>query len=248
MLIEVNKKRKYPRMKSLAIIPARSGSKGLKDKNIKSFVGKPLLAFTILAAKESQCFDEIMVSTDSKEYAAIAMEYGASVPFLRSNRMSSDDASSWDVVDEVLEGYSSIDRRFDCFCLLQPTSPLRNAEHIKNAFDEMRLKQAKAIVGVTEAGHSLALYNTLPADSSMSNFVNQGDKLRRRQDYKEIYYRINGAIYLIDVPFFQESRNIYRDGCYAFEMDRLSSIDIDDKVDFALAELIYKEIDNGSFF
>jgi len=235
-------------MKSLAIIPARSGSKGLKDKNIKPFVGKPLLAYTILAAKESQCFDEIMVSTDSGKYAAIAKEYGASVPFLRSARTSSDEASSWDMVDEVLGGYSSLDRRFDCFCLLQPTSPLRNREHIKSAFDEMRLKQAKAIVGVTEADHSLTLYNTLPADNSMSSFVNQEDGLRRRQDYKEIYFRINGAIYLIDVPFFQESHNIYRDGCYAFEMDRLSSIDIDDKIDFALAELVYKEIDNISLF
>lgn len=235
-------------MKSLAIIPARSGSKGLKDKNIKAFAGKPLLAYTVLAAVESQCFDEIMVSTDSKQYAAIAKEYGASVPFLRSNQMSSDEASSWDMVDEVLEGYSKLDRRFDCFCLLQPTSPLRNAEHIKKAFSEMSFKQAKAIVSVTEADHSLALYSTLPADGSMSNFVNQKDGLRRRQDYNEVFFRINGAIYLIDVSFFEKSHNIYRDGCYAFEMDKLSSIDIDDEDDFALAEIAYirKEIDDVS--
>lgn len=237
-------------MKSLAIIPARSGSKGLKDKNIRSFAGKPLLAYTVLAAKESQCFDEIMVSTDSKKYAAIAKEYGASVPFLRSAHASSDEASSWDMVEEVLEGYSKLDRRFDCFCLLQPTSPLRKAEHIKKAFDVMSLKQAKAIVSVTEADHSLALYNTLPFDGSMSNFVNQNNGLRRRQDYKDIYFRINGAVYLIDVPFFKRSHNIYRDGCYAFEMDKLASIDIDDKDDFVLAELAYmhKEFDDVSSF
>ena len=235
-------------MKSLAIIPARSGSKGLKNKNIRSFAGKPLLAYTVLAAKESQCFDEIMVSTDSNDYAAIAKEYGASVPFLRSVRTSSDKASSWDMVEEVLERYHRLGRQFDRFCLLQPTSPLRNAEHIKNAFDVMSLKKAKAIVGVTEADHSLALYSTLPADGSMSNFVNQKDGLRRRQDYKEVFFRINGAIYLIDVSFFEKSHNIYRDGCYAFEMDKLSSIDIDDKDDFALAEIAYirKKIDDVS--
>ena len=92
-------------MKNIAIIPARSGSKGLKDKNIKNLCGKPLLSYSIRAAEESKVFDEIMVSTDSERYAAIAKDYGASVPFLRSNATSSDTASSWDTVLEVLDNY-----------------------------------------------------------------------------------------------------------------------------------------------
>lgn len=226
------------KMKSIAIIPARSGSKGLKDKNIRPFSGIPLLAHTILAAKESQCFDEVMVSTDSDKYASIAEEYGACVPFLRSAQTSSDEASSWDMVEEVLEGYLGNGKQFECFCLLQPTSPLRNAVHIKDAFCKMYQKQAKAIVGVTKASHHLALYGTIPPDGSMSDFIKSKNGLRRRQDYEESYFRINGAIYLIDISFFKESHDIYRNGCYSYEMDKLSSIDIDDEDDFFIAESI----------
>ena len=92
-------------MKNLAIIPARSGSKGLKDKNIKLLNGKPLMAYTIEAAIQSKMFDEVMVSTDSEEYADIAKKYGAKVPFMRSSELSNDTASSWDVVRDVLHKY-----------------------------------------------------------------------------------------------------------------------------------------------
>jgi len=117
-------------MKNIAIIPARSGSKGLKDKNIKPLLDIPLLAYSIRAAKDSALFDEIMVSTDSDDYAQIAKDYGASVPFLRSAKTSSDTAGSWDVVTEVLSQYQTSGRYFDTICLLQPTSPLRIASDI----------------------------------------------------------------------------------------------------------------------
>ena len=105
-------------MRNIAIIPARSGSKGLPDKNIKLLQGKPLLAYTIEAAIKSGCFTEVMVSTDSEKYAEIAWEYGAKVPFLRSKVMSSDTASSWDMVEEVLDNYKQLNQEFDSFCLL----------------------------------------------------------------------------------------------------------------------------------
>lgn len=97
-------------VKNMAIIPARSGSKGLKDKNIKLMNGKPLLSYTIVAAKESGMFDEIMVSTDSQKYADIAIQYDARVPFFRSAENSSDTASSWDMVLEVLNNYKELGR------------------------------------------------------------------------------------------------------------------------------------------
>ena len=112
-------------MKNIAMIPARSGSKGLKDKNIRLLNGKPLLAYSIEAAIQSKLFDEIMVSTDSSYYADIAEKYGAKVPFLRSEGNSSDSASSWDTVQEILSFYRNAGEEFDSFCLLQPTSPLR---------------------------------------------------------------------------------------------------------------------------
>ena len=137
-------------MKNIAIIPARSGSKGLKDKNIKPLMGKPLLAYSIEAAMQSNMFDTVMVSTDSETYAKIARKYGAEVPFLRSAETSSDTASSWDAVAEVLNGYAAIDRCFDTFMLLQPTSPLRTAGDIVGAYRTMEEKDANTVVSLCE--------------------------------------------------------------------------------------------------
>ena len=110
-------------MRSIAIIPARSGSKGLPDKNIKPLNGKPLLAYSIEAALASGLFDTVHVSTDSERYAGIARRYGADEPFLRSAETSSDTASSEDAIREVLRRYEEMGQRFDAFMLLQPTSP-----------------------------------------------------------------------------------------------------------------------------
>ena len=120
-------------MKNIAIITARSGSKGLPHKNIKLLNGKPLMAWSIEAALKSGMFDTVIVSTDSEEYARIAREYGAEVPFLRSEATSGDNANSWDTVAEVLDNYRKLGREFDTFMLLQPTSPLRSAEDIQRA-------------------------------------------------------------------------------------------------------------------
>ena len=114
-------------MKNIAIIPARSGSKGVKDKNIRDLCGKPLIAYTIEAAIKSGEFDEIMVSTDSEKYAQIAEQYGANIPFLRSEETSSDTASSWDMVEEVLNGYRDRGQEFDTFCLQNHRAAISDA-------------------------------------------------------------------------------------------------------------------------
>lgn len=223
-------------MRNLAIIPARSGSKGLKDKNIKDLKGKPLMAYSIEAAAGSGIFDEIHVSTDSEQYAEIARRHGADVPFLRSAESSSDMASSWDVVKEVLGRYRDMGKTFDVVTLLQPTSPLRTAEDILNAAALFRDKNAKAVVAVCEMEHSPLWCNTLPADLSMDGFVNR-KAAGRRQDLKT-YYRINGAIYMVCTDYLFEDDNIYREGSYAYIMDRRKSIDIDTLYDFRLAAFL----------
>lgn len=157
-------------MNMIAIIPARSGSKGLKDKNIKLLNGKPLIWYSVKAAIDSDCFDEVMVSTDSEKYAEIAKECGATVPFLRSEQQSSDTASSWDVVKEVVENFQKIERCFDTVCLLQPTSPLREAVDIIEAYDVYRLKNADSIISVCEVEHSPMWCMVLPEDSSLMSF------------------------------------------------------------------------------
>ena len=153
-------------MRSIAIIPARSGSKGLPDKNIKPLNGKPLLAYSIEAALASGMFDAVHVSTDSERYADIARQYGADEPFLRSAETSSDTASSEDAIREVLRRYEEMGQRFDAFMLLQPTSPLRTAGDIRAAFGVMEEKQAESVVSVCEMEHSPLWSNTLPPDGT----------------------------------------------------------------------------------
>lgn len=226
-------------MRNLAIIPARSGSKGLKDKNIKLLNGKPLLAYTIEAARESGLFDEIMVSTDSQEYANIAKQWGANIPFLRSNELSNDIASSWDVVKEVIERYTNLGTEFDTVALLQPTSPLRTSNDIIEGYNVMKVKEANFVVGVCEMDHSPLWANTLLDDLSMENFIRPEVVKMPRQSIPT-YYRINGALYIVKVDYLMKVRNIYSQKSFAIIMDKLSSVDIDEELDFLLSEIILK--------
>lgn len=223
--------------KNLAIIPARSGSKGLKDKNIKLLNGKPLLAYSIEAAMNSNIFDEIHVSTDSREYADIAIKYGAHVPFLRSLESSTDKASSWDVVREVIDCYKKEGKSYDMVTLLQPTTPLRTGQDIIEAYNVFIGNEANAVVGVCEVDHSPLWCNTLPQDHSMMNFLDKNvSKLPRQQ--LDSYYRINGAIYMINTGYFNSCESIYDSNCFAYIMKKEHSIDIDDELDFNIAAAI----------
>ena len=224
-------------MKNIAIIPARSGSRGLPDKNIRDLLGKPLLAYSIEAALESNVFDTVMVSTDSQKYAEIARKYGAEVPFLRNEETSSDSASSWDVVEEVLSGYKTKDKVFDTFMLLQPTSPLRTARSIVEAYREMKKKKADAIISLCEVDHSPLQCNVLKEDLSLDGFIRKEVKGKRRQEMP-VFYRFNGAIYLVRADSFLRNHDAYTGKCYAYIMDKRESIDIDDIYDFAVAEAL----------
>lgn len=226
-------------MKSIAIIPARSGSKGLPDKNILPLNGKPLLACSIEAARASGMFDTVHVSTDSAHYAQIAAQFGADEPFLRSAEASSDTASSEDAIREVLRRYAEQGQRFDAFMLLQPTSPLRTAADIRSAFAVMEEKNAESVISVCEMEHSPLWCNTLPPDDSMRDFIRAGGN-RRRQDL-QTYYRINGAIYLVKTEHFLRTGRLYGDGCYAYRMPAARSVDIDSRLDLTIAEAILSE-------
>lgn len=226
-------------MKNIAIIPARSGSKGLKDKNIKLLGGKPLIAYSIEAALQSKCFDEVMVSTDSEEYAEIARKYGAKVPFLRSAKTSSDQASSWDAVKEVLELYETrFGLKYDTITLLQPTSPLRDDKDICDCVAFYKEKEAKAVISVCEMEHSPYWCNVLGEDLSMEKFAETDNPNINRQAL-QTFYRQNGAIYMLDTKILEHIENIYDERCYAFIMEQKKSIDIDTEMDFELAKFIY---------
>ncbi len=226
-------------MRNLAIITARSGSKGLPGKNIKLLNGKPLMAYSIEAALKSGEFNTVMVSTDSGEYGKIAEKYGAEVPFLRSERTSSDSASSWDAVEEVLKYYEGMGQSFDTFCLLQPTSPLRDDNDIVEAYKIYRNKNAIAVLSFTELDHPLEWCGQIDNSLSIDGFLKRENDLQRQRMTKS--YRPNGAIYIVSVQEFRKDRFLYRSGAYAYIMPQEKSVDIDTDFDLRLVEFIMSQ-------
>ena len=224
-------------MKRLAIIPARSGSKGLLDKNIRSILGKPLMAYSIEAARDSELFERIYVSTDSENYKEIAEEWGAEVPFLRPESLAGDTVSSWDVVKQAVTAFSEMGEDYEEIALLQPTSPLRSAEDIRKAHELMEEKGAKAVIGVCPMDHSPLWSNTLPEDGSMAGFIRPEVIQSNRQTLPE-YYRINGAMYFIKKECLDKIESLYEDRCFAYVMPTERSVDIDTITDFYLAEAL----------
>lgn len=222
-------------MKYLAVIPARSGSKGLKDKNILPLCGIPLSAWTIRAARESGVFDEIHFSTDSERYAGIAREYGAAVPFLRDAELATDSANSWDVIKFVIKKYRTMGREFDAVMLLQPTVPFRNADDIRAAVRMLEEKDAQAIVSVTEPEHSPFWCAELPPDGNMRVYHEKIQYLVGRQGLPTQYI-LNGAIYLSRVDHLFNASSIYEHGCYAYKMPYDRSADIDTQEDLDWCE------------
>ncbi len=225
----------YNGKKIIAIIPARSGSKGLKDKNIKPLNGKPLIAYTIDAAKKSNVFDSVFVSTDSELYANIAKNHGANVPFLRDAKNAKDNSSSWDVVKEVL---NKLEEKFDIAVLLQPTSPFRTSEDIKAALDLFFSKNASSLFSVSETSHSMFWCNTLNENFSAKDFIKKEYQVPRQQ--LPTTYTINGAIYIVKTSDI-DNLNLYGNNSYAYIMDKMSSIDIDCELDFKWAEFILNQ-------
>ena len=227
-------------MNCIAIIPARSGSKGLQDKNIATINRQPLIYYSIKAALESRIFKTVMVSTDSNRYAEIARGCGAEVPFLRSIETSGDKASTWDVVREVLYNYSDKGLKYDYVAVLQPTSPLRTAEDIREVIRIKEKYDANNVVTVTEVEHPVQWCFKLPDDLRLDDMSQSPYNFMRRQDLEK-YYRENGAIYFIDAnKILAKDYNFYSDKCVAMIMPQQRSIDIDSEFDLIVAESIMR--------
>ncbi|HGY1050176.1 TPA: pseudaminic acid cytidylyltransferase [Aeromonas salmonicida subsp. pectinolytica] len=221
---------------NIAIIPARGGSKRLPNKNILPFSGKPLITWTIEAALESKLFDMVLVSTDSQEIADIATHAGATVPFLRPAKLASDTATTNDVISHMVKWIEVHYRAVSRITLLQPTSPLRDANNIKEAMALYDMKNALAVISVCELEHPIQYCNRLPADLSMEGFLPTA--ANRRSQELETYYRLNGAIYIFGREFVGNMSDIYSKGSLAYIMSKYKSIDIDDEFDFNMAEFI----------
>ena len=217
----------------LAIIPARSGSKRLTNKNMLPLKNKPLIEWSINAGLNSKYIDEIVVSSNNNE--VWILEKKKKVKFIRRpESLSQDNSSTLDVILHTLE---TIDRDFDYFVLLQPTSPLRTDKHIDEAIEKVILKKAYSIISVSECEHPPIWSNTLPKDGSMSNFIDHSASKRRSQDHA-IFYRLNGAIYIVNTGEFKSKVSLFDKKSFSYVMKQESSIDIDTELDFIIAESI----------
>jgi CMP-N,N'-diacetyllegionaminic acid synthase len=224
----------------LALIPGRSGSKGLPHKNIKEINHKPLLAYTIEACKRAGFFDDIIVSTDSNSYREIALTWGASVPFLRPDRLSEDETASKDVIIHALKEMTRLGETYDYITLLQPTSPLRNETHLKESAKRLFDTKADSVVSVCPFDCTCYLSVNLTKSGEIL-IPSLHEKQIRRQEVQS-GFRLNGAIYLTSVSFFLDHESFYGGVTYPYFMDPLHSIDIDDEYQFYLAKLL---LNNG---
>lgn len=229
----------------LVIIPARGGSKRLPRKNCLLLRGKPLIAYSIEAGRQSKYVDEVLVSTDDDEIAVIGHAYGASVPFMRPPSLATDEATTVDVICHAIQ-YYKVERQkvFDYIMVLQPTSPLRTVAHVDAALELLIAKQADAVVSVCETAHSPLWANVLPDDGSLQYFLRPEVKGKRSQDLP-VHYRLNGAIYICDIKRFLQEKDLFlADNIFAYQMTQECSVDIDNKLDFQLCEILLKSSDS----
>lgn len=223
----------------LAIIPARAGSKRIYKKNLKKLQSKPLIAWTIEEAINSNVFSRIIVSTDSEEIAKIALHSGAEVPFMRPEEYSHDTASSTSVVEHAINYLSQKEGQyFDVIVLLQPSSPFRTSKHITEAVNLFIKNNAEAVVSVCLDEHKYSI-GELPDNMSISDVI-KDNKINFLSNLKS--YRLNGAIYICKTNSFMEEKSFFiSQNSFAYEMDFISSIDIDEMIDLFFAEAILKE-------
>lgn len=220
--------------KVVAVIPARGGSKGLPKKNVRKLGEKELIGWTIEAAIQCQYIDEVIVSTDCLEIAEIARKFGAKVPFLRPVELANDTARTNDVVEHVL---TKIDNKYDFLVLLQPTSPFRNAVHISESLELFCSQNMRSVVSVCELSKSPYWSFWVDKQKNMTALLDGKFDDNRRQDLSKAY-SLNGAIYIQTVERFFATKKFIHDDSLAYLMDKRSSIDIDDIVDFKLAEIL----------
>lgn len=221
-------------MKRIAIIPARSGSKGLKDKNIIDLCGKPLIAYSIEAALETGLFDHVIVSTDSEHYAEIAQHYGAEV-MMRGEALSNDKATTFMVLEDILK--NRLQESIDYFVLLQPTSPLRTSKHIIEAIEkfESKIEHFDFLVSMKEAEFAKVLVNPIDEDESLKYFDTDFSNYRR-QGYKD--YSPNGAIFIAKPDSYLGQKHFFGAKALSYIMSVEDSVDIDGSLDLVVANAI----------
>ena len=225
-------------MKCLAIIPARGGSKRIPHKNIKPFLGRPIIAYSIEAALGTGLFEEVMVSTDDVEIAEIARQEGASVPFLRSMENANDYATLADVLVEVINAYKVRGYEFDLICCLLPTAPLISSEDVRSAYDQLVMSTFDSICPVV--AFSYPILRSLSIDEKGNLNMNWPEyRFSRSQDLRPAYHD-SGTFYWIKTSSLLKDKKLLSENGTAIVLDEFRVQDIDTDTDWALAEMKYK--------
>ncbi len=228
-------------MKNLAIIPARGGSKRIPRKNIKNFLGKPIIAYSIEAALQSGLFDEVMVSTDDSEIPEVAKQYGAKVPFMRSEKNADDYATTLDVLKEVESVYKEkLNLTFDCICCIYPTAPLISIAKLKEGYDLLISQKLDVVYPIVP--FSYPLLRAVEIDNGITRMVWNQYMNSRSQDLKK-YYHDAGQWYWYTPATIKDS--LFTDKTASIILDETEIQDIDSLIDWQLAEMKYKLLNNS---
>lgn len=224
----------------LALVTARQGSKGVRGKNVKLLGGRPLIAWSIEAARESPSVGRIVTSTDHQEIASVAKRWGSEVPFLRPHSLAGDASPHIETVSHALEWLENQEGyRPEYVLLLQPTSPLRTPEDIEAAIAIAGERDADGVVGVVEANHHPLLTHRITEEGTLSSFVPTETDYLRRQDLPTAY-ALNGAIYLNRREALLREQTFLPHRTYPYVMPPERSLEIDTPWDFSLVELVLR--------
>jgi pseudaminic acid cytidylyltransferase len=228
-------------MKAIAIIPARGGSKRIPRKNIRDFAGQPIIKYSIGAALDAGCFDEVMVSTDDREIAEIAKSFGAKAPFFRSKKNSSDSAMTVPVLQEVLGEYKKLGREFDYVCCLYPTAPFVTAARLKEAYDKILTTGAEAVLPVMKFSYPIQRALRLTADRVKMFWPENYNK--HSQDLEPAFHDC-GQFYFLKTSSLLEQKVLFPKRTAPLIVPESEAQDIDNEEDWKLAEIKFQII-NG---
>ncbi len=225
-------------MKKVAIITARGGSKRIPRKNIKKFLGKPIIAYSIETALKSDLFDEVMVSTEDEKIAEIAQKYGAVVPFLRSNENADDFSGTADVLVEVINEYQKQGKEFDVCCGIYPTAPFITPKKLKEAFELLITKNFDVVFPVSE--FSSPIQRALKKDSENKIAMFEPQNLNKRSQDLEKAYHDAGQFYMCNTASLLEKKCLWTDNTGVIVLSPLQVQDIDNQEDWKMAEFKYQ--------
>lgn len=224
-------------MRSIAVITARGGSKRIPHKNIKPFLGRPILEYSIEAALHAKLFDEVMVSTDDREIAQVAERAGAKVPFFRSEGTSNDFATTADVIEEVLAAYRQLGREFDTVCCIYPTAPFVTPEALRKAMMLLEQEQADCVIPVVRFSFP-PQRGVVVREGKLSPKWPE-NMAKRSQDLEPLYHDC-GQFYCLNVERFWRQKAVWMENAVAFIQDEKYVQDIDTPEDWEIAEMKYR--------